>query len=221
MNNFEQPRNTLVVVDAQNDFITGSLAIEGSEATVERINNLTRTLTRSASNLIVTTQDWHPEQTAHFAATPNYINTWPSHCVQGTPGAELHSGLLIAKQPELATRFIKGDAACESPEDDTSYTGALAYDPTTGRLLPDFLKQHSPDTVYVAGLALGDGAENPLCVDSTARDLHEEGFNVAVVTDATEAVLPKNRDLCFRNLARRGIRLMTTQEAVAAIEERL
>lgn len=217
MTNFEQTRNALIAVDVQNDFIDGSLAVGGSEAIIEKLNRLTLALSQNASNLIATTQDWHPGQTAHFADQPNFVNTWPVHCVGGTPGAELRPDLLVARQPDLATRFIKGDVACTSPEDDTSYTGALAYDPITGTTLPEFLRRHNPDTVYVAGLALGDGDQHPLCVDSTARDLHDDGFNIALVTDATETVLPENRELCFRNMARRGIRLLTTDEAVLEI----
>ncbi|RYF28484.1 MAG: isochorismatase family protein [Chloroflexi bacterium] len=113
--------------------------------------------------------------------------------------------------------FMPASEACLSPEDDTSYTGALAYDPTTGLLLPDWLRQNNRDTTYVAGVALGDGDEHMLCVDSTAIDLHRQGFNVTLVSDATEAVMPANRELCLRNLAARGISIVTTEQAIAAV----
>lgn len=213
--------DALVAVDVQNDFIDGSLAVPGGEKVVERINTLVTAMAKRASNLVVTTQDWHPNETAHFAEQPNFVDTWPVHCVGGTRGAELHPDLILAQQPELATRFIKGDVACESPQDDTSYTGALAYNPDTGTTLPDYLRQHDLGYVYVAGLALGDGAEHPLCVDSTARDLKEAGFNVMLVTDAAEAVLPENREKCFQNLAELGIKLVTTEQAVNQIESNL
>lgn len=215
MENTKQAREALVVVDMQNDFISGSLAVEGADKVIERINRLTEALSRNAANLIATTQDWHPAETAHFSTEPNFVNTWPEHCVAGTVGAELHPDLLLAKQPELSTRFIKGDTACQSPEDDTSYTGVLAYRPASGEKLPDFLHRHSPETIYVAGLALGDGDKYPLCVDSTARDLHNDGFDVVLVTDAAEAVLPKNRQACLNNMASLGIKLMTTKDVVS------
>ncbi|MFZ1301312.1 MAG: isochorismatase family protein [Candidatus Microsaccharimonas sp.] len=227
----EQLRNALVIVDTQRGFMPasegerlgvegfGELGVTGGERIVEHINDLTIALSRQAENLILTTQDWHPQHTAHFAQpeAPNYVNTWPVHCVGDTPGAELHPDLLVAQQPELATRFIKGDKACTSPEDDDSYTGALAYNPITDVLLPDWLREMRANKVYVAGLALGDGNEHPLCVDSTARDLHEQGFDVTLITDAAEAVMPENRELCFRNLGNKGITLLTTEQALAEI----
>lgn len=224
----EQLRNALVIVDTQRGFMPssegerlridgfGELGVNGGEHIVKNINRLTDILAQNAENLILTTQDWHPNETAHFAqpAEPNYVDTWPVHCVGGTPGAELHPDLTVAQHPELATRFIKGDIACESPADDDSYTGALAYNPITNMLLPDWLREMRANHVYITGLALGDGNEHPLCVDSTARDLHEQGFEVTLVTDATEAVMPQNRELCFRNLGKKGINLLTTEQAL-------
>lgn len=220
----------LVIVDTQRGFMPasegerlqlsgfGELGVDGGEYIVERINRLTAALSATAGNLIATTQDWHPVHTAHFATEPNYIDTWPSHCVANTDGAELHPDLLVAQQPELATRFIKGTEACTSPADDDSYTGALAMNPETGLLLPDYLQQHRVRRVYVAGLALGDGDEHPLCVDSTARDLKKQGFEVTLVTDAAEAVFPANRATCFANLGRLGVNLATTEELLTVLK---
>lgn len=224
-------RTSLAIIDAQRGFMPasegtrlnaagfGELGVEGGEQIVERINRLTAAIANNALNRIVTTQDWHPPHTAHFSDEPNYISTWPVHCVARTPGALLHPDLLVVKHPELAERFIKGDQPCEQPQDDTSYTGALARSMRDGRLLPRYLRDESIEKVYVAGLALGDGADHPLCVDSTAIDLKNEGFAVTVVTDAVEAVLPDNKTKCFRELARRGILLETTDEVVRTLKE--
>ena len=197
----------------------GELGVPGGEKVVGPINELTETFVR-AGLPIVTTQEAHPQETAHFATdeAPNYVNTWPVHGVAGTAGAELHPELLVEQQPSLATRFIKGDASIATPEEDSSYTGALAHQPETGQLLPANLREQGVETVYVVGLAIGDGNEHKLCVDSTAVDLKQQGFDVVVVTDATEAVLPENRQKCFKNLGKLGIRLLLTAEARAEIE---
>ena len=221
----EKNNKAFIIVDAQRGFMPayegerlgesgfGELGVEGGEKIVNKINQITRVLGKYGI-IIGTTQDWHPLNTAHFSEEPNFVNTWPVHCVGGTLGAELHPDLLVAKTPDIATRFIKGDVACTSPEDDTSYTGALAYNQLTNTPLPEWLRQNDRTDIYVSGLALGDGDANKLCVDSTAADLQELGFNVSLITDATEAVMPENRETCFRNLAKASVRLITTEQAL-------
>ena len=218
-----------IIVDAQCGFMPanenetsrkpgfGELGVTGGDRIIPNINTLTRLLGERGV-FIATTQDWHPLETAHFSKTPNFINTWPVHCVANTPGAALHPDLDVAKDPTLAERFIKGDTACTSPENDTSYSGALAYNPTSLATLPDRLRERQHTDIYVAGLALGDGDHHKLCVDSTAYDLQTQGFNVSLITDATEAVVPENQAACFLNLGRQGIRLMTTAQVIEEIE---
>lgn len=223
-------QKALIIVDAQRGFMPetegvrlglpgfGELGVQGGETIVSPINALTEAFI-NAGQPIATTQDWHPMETAHFAKNPNYVNTWPVHCAAGTPGAELHPELLVAQNEALSERFIKGDAPAASPEDDTSYTGALAYNPATKELLPAYLKRIGVTTAVIVGLALGDGNANKLCVDSTAADLFERGFNVQLVTDATEAVMPENRQTCFKNLGAKGIKLATTAEILEEIAQ--
>lgn len=225
----KSPKQALIIVDAQRGFMPtsegnrlnlpgfGELGVDGGERIVKNINQLSEKFAQS-SLPIATTQDYHPAHTAHFADEPNYVNTWPTHCVGGTPGAELHPDLLVTGDI-TAEHFIKGDVACTSPEDDTSYTGALAYQPATGMTLPNWLREQQATEVYVTGLALGDGDENKLCVDSTAADLHDQGFEVTLIIDATEAVMSENRELCFRRLGASGIRLATTVEALETLGE--
>lgn len=223
------PKQALIIVDAQRGFMPategerlhiegfGELGVEGGDLIVDKINRLSEKFARHILP-IATTQDYHPTHTAHFSDEPNFINTWPVHCVGGTPGAELHPDLRVATDI-AAEHFIKGDVACTSPEDDTSYTGALAYQPATGITLQNWLQQQHARNVYVTGLALGDGDQNKLCVDSTAVDLHDQGFEVTLITDATEAVLTENRKLCFRNLGARGIHLATTADVLKVLGE--
>lgn len=214
MNSVE--KRALVIVDMQNDFITGSLAVPGAETLIEKVNELTRAFGRAALP-IAATKDFHPKDTAHFADEPNFVDTWPVHCVAGTWGADLHPELDITKHRAIATRFIKGTEACESPADDNSYTGVLAHNPETGLDLPKWLEQHDVKEVDVVGLAIGDGDEKKLCVDSTATDLYDLGYRVNLVTDVTEAVLPENRAKCFKNLGEKGIRLVTLDQVMEEI----
>lgn len=221
----------LVIIDTQRGFMPaeegvrlgapgfGELGVPDAQRIIPVLNKLTR-IFADHGMAVVTTQDAHPTETAHFATKPNFVDTWPKHCVAGTPGAELHPELM-ARDARFA-HFIKGDVAAKTPAEDDSYTGALAhhYDENeeTEMQLPEHLvrvgaKQH----IYLGGVALGDGAEHKLCVDSTAFDLLDQGFGVNVITDAVEAVLPQNRDICLRNMAAAGIRLLTATQAIAEV----
>lgn len=215
----------LLIIDMQRGFMPasegerlgeagfGELPVAGGELLIPKINELTMAFQGLRRNHVDWTRDAHPHQTAHFSEDPNYIDTWPPHCVFGTAGSELHPDLYIA-QHGMFPGYLKGEQPCESPADDDSYSGALARNPFSGKLLPDELRANGIDTVTITGVALGDGAEHKLCVDSTAADFHNLGFNVTVVTDATEAVLPENKEICFRNLGDMGIRLATTEEVL-------
>ena len=95
----DRDRDVLIVVDVQNDFCPGgALAVPDGDAVVEPINRLTTKFSH-----VVATQDWHPTDHASFAlshagaapftsiAAPYGSQTlWPTHCVQGTPGAAFH-----------------------------------------------------------------------------------------------------------------------------------
>src|SRR3954447_1627164 len=81
----------LVVVDVQNDFCEGgSLAVEGGAAVAAAISAY---LANSDYDHVVATRDAHKDPGPHFAADPDYVDSWPPHCVVGTTGAEFHPAL--------------------------------------------------------------------------------------------------------------------------------
>lgn len=219
----------LVIVDAQRGFMPaeegrrldvegfGELTVPNGHEIVYPINGMTD-IFLDHELPVVTTQDMHPERTAHFSDEPNFVNTWPRHCVADTPGSELHPQLTAANNQHV-THFMKGDVEAATPEDDDSYTGVLAHrtDPETGaeELLPDYLRKLKVVTAYVCGLTVGK--ERPLCVDSTAMDLREQGFDVAVVANAVQAVVPEDFIACMQNLGAAGVRLLNSHQAVAEV----
>jgi nicotinamidase/pyrazinamidase len=192
----------------------GELPVPGGEKIVKPLNEMTEAATQY--NLpIEVVQEWHdPKDTVHFSDNPNFINTWPRHGIANTPGAELHPELLVAINPDIATRYMKGDVPAESPEKDLSYTGKFARNLATDEMLPDALRRKGITKLYIGGLAIGDGTENKLCVDHTATDLFKDGFEVTVLTDAVEAIFPENRVKCFKALGELGVKLLTTNEAI-------
>ena len=128
-----------------------------------------------------TTQDWHPEHTAHFSDEPDFMTNWPVHCVGGTEGAEIHPALESTLGPQV-TRFYKGEEQLEDGKDDLSYSGF--YGKTDeGLMLPDWLIERKADAVVLGGLALD------YCVGKTALDLRQKlGLEVTIAIDATRAI---------------------------------
>jgi nicotinamidase/pyrazinamidase len=217
----------LVIVDAQRCFMPseeglalnaegfGELPVPNGQTIVHPLNKLTLAALIEHTP-VLTTQDQHPDITAHFSDNPNFIDTWPVHGRKGTPGGELHPDLLAAIDPNVV-HFIKGDEAAKSPAEDTSYSGAVAHhiNPETGEdeTLPDYLHRLDVLHVYIGGLTIGK--DRPLCVDSTAIDLHNQGFNVHLVTDTITALVPGDKDEILYNLKNQGMKLTDSRDAVA------
>ncbi|MFM9380430.1 bifunctional nicotinamidase/pyrazinamidase [Pseudomonas sp. UV AK001] len=177
------PRTALLVIDVQNDFIPGGqLAVPEGDLIVPLINRLAEQF-----NQVVIAQDWHPAGHASFASShPGHQSydviqlpygeqtLWPDHCIQGSHGAEFHSGLDL---PHVQLIIRKG---C-NPDID-SYSAFLEADRATTTGLAGYLKERGIDTVYMVGLALD------FCVMFSALDARTAGFNTFVVLDACRAI---------------------------------
>ena len=155
----------LLVIDVQNDFTPGgALAVPDGDAVIPRINELIRS---GRFDLVVATRDWHPPDHGSFA-THDPPGPWPVHCVQGTPGAELHDGV----DREGIHRIVdKGQ--------DPGTEGYSGFDATG---LAQLLRDEGIDAVTVVGLA------TDYCVRHTALDALREGFAVTVDSAATRPV---------------------------------
>ncbi len=89
----------LIIVDVQNDFCEGgSLAVAGGAAVASGIS---RALADGPWDHVVATKDFHIDPGAHFGNPPDFVDSWPAHCVVGTPGTEFH--------PDAGHRPDRGD----------------------------------------------------------------------------------------------------------------
>ena len=175
--------SVLIVVDVQNDFCPGGeLAVPKGDEIVPLVNRLI-----DAFDHVVLTQDWHPRGHSSFASShkgqtpfssvrmPYGDQTlWPDHCVQGTPGAEFHPGLVWSKA-ELIIR--KGFRTAID-----SYSAFYENDRTTPTGLGGYLKERGLQKLVIVGLA------TDYCVAYSALDARRLGFEVAVVLDACRAI---------------------------------
>ena len=192
----------LIVVDVQNDFMPGgALAVRKGDEVVLVINRLAARFEN-----VVLTQDWHPRGHASFASSHagrkpfETIDLaygkqvlWPDHCVQGTPGAALHSKLDI---PHAQLVVRKGHH-----RDLDSYSAFLEADRRTTTGLAGYLKERNLKDLYVCGLA------TDFCVAWTALDARAAGFRTTVLEDACRAIdLDGSLANAWRELAGAGVK---------------
>jgi nicotinamidase/pyrazinamidase len=205
----------LIIVDVQNDFCEGgSLAVKGGAAVAGAISEYLDSH-HGQFDHIVATQDWHIEPGGHFSDTPDFVESWPPHCVAGTRGADLH--------PDLETEYIqayfrKGRFAAAysgfegvlAPEDAVPTgernPGAIplaaeaAADEEDAIGLDDWLQSHDVEDVVVVGIA------TDYCVMATSLDAVQAGYSVTVIKDLTAAIA-EDPDDAFAEMELGGVDL--------------
>jgi nicotinamidase/pyrazinamidase len=161
-----------VIVDVQNDFCEGgSLAVAGGASVARAISDFLAGPDAAKYDIVVATQDHHIDPGTHFSSDPDFVDTWPPHCVAGTTGAEFHPDLDTSR---LAAVFRKGEHAA-------AYSG---FEGRTeeGETLPQWLADRGVTEVGVSGLA------TDYCVRATAGDAAAAGFATTVLLDLTAGV---------------------------------
>ena len=180
-------RRALLVVDVQNDFCEGgSLAVTGCSAVAAAITGHLRS---SDYAHVVATRDHHVDPGGHFATRPDFLDTWPAHCVVGTSGVELHPAL---DRGPIEAVFDKGEYAA-------AYSGFEgSFD---GQGLADWLRAHDVDAVDVVGIATDH------CVRATALDAVAAGFSTRVLLHLTAGVAQGSTEAAIDQLRTAGIEL--------------
>lgn len=152
-----------------------------------------------------TTQDWHPEHTAHFSDSPNFVTNWPVHCVGDTAGAALHPELESTLSPGV-TRFYKGQECLQDGKDDLSYSGFYG-ETDSGLSLPKWLTDRGTERVVLSGLAFD------YCVGKTALDLATKlDVEVIVAMDATRGIADESTTAMLHQFAEAGVKTANSDE---------
>jgi nicotinamidase/pyrazinamidase len=199
--------NALVIVDVQNDFMPGgSLEVPHGDIILPLINRLQKDF-----DLVVATQDWHPQNHKSFASNHsnkkpfNEINLhgmkqilWPDHCVQGSKGAEFHPDLEINK---IEAIFRKG----MNPEID-SYSGFYDNDHKKSTGLSGYLKEKGISELYFCGLT------SDICVYYTIKDSLKEGFSATLIEDASRPLSNDALASIKSELRKMGVRIINSKE---------
>lgn len=183
-------RRALIIVDVQNDFCEGgSLAVAGGAAVAAAISD-TLAAEPQRWDHVVATRDHHVDPGSHFAADPDFVESWPAHCVVGTAGADLHPQL---RTDRIEAIFDKGEYAAAY----SGFEGATS----DGESLADWLRQRGVDTVDVVGIATDH------CVRATAVDAASAGFATTVLLDLTAGVTPATTEAALTVLDAAGVTL--------------
>jgi nicotinamidase/pyrazinamidase len=187
-------RHALIIVDVQNDFCEGgSLAVEGGTAVAQAISAYVAEH-GGAYDHIVATADWHVDPGDHFAEDPDYVNTWPVHCVAGSAGAAFH--------PNLAGALDSIQAVFRKGEYSAAYSGFECHGiDAESATLADWLAERGVSHVDVVGIATDH------CVRATALDARREGLDTTVLLDLTAGVARDTTEAALAQLEDAGVRL--------------
>jgi nicotinamidase/pyrazinamidase len=177
----------LIIVDVQNDFCEGgSLPVSGGAGAAAAISTA---LAKGAWDHVVATKDYHVNPGPHFGNPPDFVDTWPVHCLAGTPGSDFHPNL---DTDRIEAVFLKGENAA-------AYSGFEGHAGSIG--LGAWLRMHDVDSVDVVGIATDH------CVRATALDAAREGFHTKVLVDLTAGVAPETTARALDEMRAAGVAL--------------
>jgi nicotinamidase/pyrazinamidase len=184
----------LLIVDVQNDFTEGgALAVEGGDAVAAAVSAL---LAERAGeyDVIVASRDWHDaegDNGGHFAADPDFTDTWPMHCVAGTPGADY--------DPLFATEAVSHHVRKGQGKPAYSMFEGVTDD---GRTVAEVLSASGVLTADVVGIATDH------CVRASALDAIEHGVHVRILTGLIAGVGAESSGAALAELAHAGAELV-------------
>lgn len=202
-------KKALIVVDVQNDFIPGgNLAVKEGDEIIPLINELVQ----HPFDIIVATQDWHPQNHGSFAVNhkkqPGEVVQlagirqilWPVHCVQDTFGAEFAQGWDTSKIHKV---FHKG-----TDQNIDSYSTFFDNGHRKSTGLESYLHNYKITDIYIAGLA------TDYCVKYSVLDAIKLGFNTYVIVDACRGVNlhPTDSEHALNEMRALGAHLITTED---------
>ena len=200
--------DALLVIDMQLDFLPGgALAVADGDAILPGINALA-----AQFDHVILTQDWHPRGHISFASTHGlqpFTDTvraaygtqtlWPDHCIQGTPGAQLHPDLDIPHAELILRKGFRRSI--------DSYSAFTENDGDTPTGLAGYLRERGLTRLFFTGLAYD------FCVGFSALAAARLGFESLVVEDLSRAVgLPGTVETTNTGFGAAGVQRILTSD---------
>jgi nicotinamidase/pyrazinamidase len=189
----------LFVIDVQNDFCEGgALACQGGAQVAANITAYLKS-SKSDYDFVIASRDWHTPNSlngGHFPTQgnePDFVNTWPFHCIAGEPGADYH--------PNLDASLI--DIHIKKGQGQHGYS---IFDgiTDTGEKLQELIQRLEITEVDVVGIA------TDYCVRASALDANNSGLEVRVITSLTAGVSAASTEAAIDELVDAGVRVAAT-----------
>lgn len=189
----------LFVIDVQNDFCEGgALACQGGAQVAANITAYLKS-SKSDYDFVIASRDWHTPNSlngGHFPTQgnePDFVNTWPLHCIAGEPGADYH--------PNLDASLI--DIHIKKGQGQHGYS---IFDgiTDTGEKLQELIQRLGVTEVDVVGIA------TDYCVRASALDANNSGLQVRVITSLTAGVSAASTEAAIDELVDAGVRVAAT-----------
>ena len=167
------------------------MSVDGGERVASSISSYIAT-NGSSYDVIVVTRDWHIDPGSHFSSEPDFVDTWPPHCVANTAGASFHPNLNKACDvTALAVCISKG--AYEA-----AYSGFEGTD-EHGASLHELLRSRRIAAVDIVGLA------TDYCDKATALDAMKLGYEVRLLTSMCAGVSPETTRIAMDEMSSSGV----------------
>jgi len=183
----------LFIIDVQNDFTEGgALGVDGGAAVAAGITALLAQHPDRYDHVFAS-RDWHDgdnDNGGHFSATPDFVDSWPRHCVSGTSGAEYHPALDVSSV-DVHVRKGQGEPAY-SIFDGTTDDGSTAAAK---------LDELGIDEIDVVGIA------TDYCVRASALGAVVTGRKTRVLVDLVAGVAPESSAAALDELAAAGVEI--------------
>lgn len=199
-------KSALVIIDMQNDFMPwGTLPVKNADKIIPTIQKISPNF-----DLVIATCDYHPVDHVSFALNhgkkPGECievhgvkqQLWPTHCVQGTLGAEIPFALQSCK---IHHKVFKGT----EPNID-SYSAFFDNAKKHKTRLDSYLKKKKIDTLFFVGVA------TEYCVKFSVLDALELGYKVYVIKDACKGVEEKEGKKAFSLMEEKGALLTSSKK---------
>jgi nicotinamidase/pyrazinamidase len=187
-------RNALLVVDVQADFVEGgSLGVQGGLAVAAMIARHVRHF-KSEYQFVVASRDYHENAPDHISDHPDFVNTWPPHCMAGTPGAAFVPTIQnLVREKYIQEVVTKG-------RNSAAYSAFDGLD-KRGHGLLDVLKEQRIDHIDVCGIA------TDYCVRASALDARKNAFQVRVLVNLCAPVNEATGQQALAEMKAAGIQL--------------